>query len=102
MEYKSNKQRRQSIRWKGYDYAQAGAYFVTIVTSERKNVFGEVKDETMQLNQAGSTVEQLWLGIPSRFDNVELDGFVIMPNHIHGIVIITNAKTVTQDTVSST
>jgi REP element-mobilizing transposase RayT len=81
---------RRSIRLRNYDYAQAGAYFVTVCTHNRECLFGEVVDGKMQLNAAGQMVEQCWLAIPEHFPHVELDAFVVMPNHIHGIVVITN------------
>ena len=79
---------RRSIRLSGYDYSQAGAYFVTIVTHDRKCLFGRVKDGEMELNEAGKMVEQVWLEIIRHFDGVNVDTFVVMPNHIHGIIEI--------------
>src|SRR5436190_13571267 len=88
MEYDPEKHHRRSIRLRGDDYAQGGAYFVTIVTKERAHMFGEIEDDQMQLNSAGRMVEQSWLDTPDLFENVELDVFMVMPNHIHGIVVI--------------
>jgi len=79
---------RRSVRLKGYDYAQAGAYFVTICTQARECLFGDVVNDQMRLNDAGQMVESAWLDLPQRFPNVELDEFVIMPNHMHGIILI--------------
>jgi len=90
MKYDPQCHHRRSIRLKGYDYAQAGAYFVTICTRERACLFGEVVDGEMRLNDAGRMVERCWLDIPRHFPHVELDAFVIMPNHIHGIIVITS------------
>lgn len=81
---------RRSIRLKGYDYTQAGAYFVTICTQHRTCLFGEMVNEQMQLNDAGRFVEQCWLDIPHHFPHVELEAFVVMPNHVHGIIVITD------------
>ena len=80
---------RRSIRLKGYDYSQAGAYFVTICTKDRISLFGEINDGEMILNDAGIIAEQCWKDIPVHFPNVLLDEWIIMPNHIHGIIIIT-------------
>ena len=79
---------RRSIRLKGYDYTQPGAYFVTICTLDRACLFGEIMQGEMWLNDCGRVAEKCWLDIPSHFPHVELDAFVIMPNHIHGILWI--------------
>ncbi len=85
------KHHRRSIRLKGYDYTQPGAYFVTIVTHGRECLFGEIVDGEMRLNRAGQIARQEWERLPRRFPHVQLDAFVIMPNHIHGIIVITDA-----------
>ncbi len=90
MKYDPNKHHRRSIRLKGYDYAQAGAYFVTIVAHQRECLFGEVVDGEMVLNEYGRIVEKWWNQIPVHFPNVEICAFVIMPNHVHGIIVITD------------
>jgi REP element-mobilizing transposase RayT len=82
------KHHRRSIRLKGYDYAQPGAYFVTIVTYQRECLFGEIVDGEMQLNEYGKIVQKWWNEIPNHFPNVEIVVFVIMPNHVHGIILI--------------
>lgn len=79
---------RQSIRLRGYDYASAGAYFITVCTRNRECLFGEVLDGEMQLNDAGWIVRQAWEGLPQRFPSIALDACVVMPNHVHGIVIV--------------
>jgi hypothetical protein len=84
----SNPQRR-NLRVPEFDYSQPGAYFVTIVTQDRKTFFGQVFDGEMVLNDVGKMVEEVWIAIPKHFPNVELGAFVIMPNHIHGIISIT-------------
>lgn len=89
MAYDPAKHHRRSIRLKDYDYSQAGAYFVTICAQDRAHLFGTVVDGDMRLNDAGRVVEQCWRDIPVHFPQVELDAFVIMPNHVHGIVVIT-------------
>lgn len=90
MSYDPDRHHRRSIRLKGYDYAQSGAYFVTIVTQRRACLFGQVTNGQMQLNDAGLVAKACWLAIPEHFPFVELDAFVIMPNHIHGIIVITD------------
>lgn len=79
---------RRSIRLRDYDYAQAGAYFVTICTRERVCLFGEVVDDVMRLNDAGKIAEACWLAIPAHFPDANVNAFVVMPNHVHGIVFI--------------
>lgn len=91
--YDPDKHHRRSIRLKGYNYAQAGAYFVTIVTHERAYWFGEIYEGEMCLNEVGHLVVDHWLGLPSRFGSVDLDAFVVMPNHIHGIIVIADGYT---------
>ena len=81
--YDPDRHHRRSIRLKGYDYTQPGAYFVTLCTHDRAHWFGEVVDGEMRLNDA-----QCWRDIPAHFPHVKLDAFVIMPNHVHGILWI--------------
>jgi len=84
---------RRSIRLKNYDYSQPGAYFITIVTHQREKLFGDVINGEMRLNDAGKIARQCWWDIPRHFPHVKLDEFVIMPNHIHGILIFVAAGT---------
>jgi len=81
---------RRSTRLRDFDYAQAGAYFVTICTRERVCLFGEVVGEVMRLNDAGKVVKACWLAVSTHFPDVDLDAFVVMPNHLQGIVVITD------------
>jgi len=81
-------QGRRSIRLKGYDYTSAGGYFVTIVTYHRECLFGEIVNEEMILNEIGKIVEYAWFDLPNHYSNVELGTFCIMPNHVHGIIIL--------------
>ncbi|MFM7372811.1 MAG: hypothetical protein ACKO2Z_34520, partial [Sphaerospermopsis kisseleviana] len=92
MPYNPEIHHRRSIRLKGYDYSQIGAYFVTICTHHRNCLFGEIVDGEMKLNTNGEVAKGCWLSIPRHFQNVELDEFVIMPNHVHGIIIIVNSE----------
>jgi putative transposase len=82
---------RKSIRWKEHDYASEGAYFVTICTSRRRSYFGDIVNGEMNLSDMGRIADQCWQEIPKHFDNVQLDEYKVMPNHLHGIVMITNA-----------
>jgi len=82
------KHRRRSIRLKGHDYAQPGAYFVTICTHQWAILFGEVAAGSVALNPMGQVVNEEWLRTAEVRPNVELDAFAIMPNHVHGIVMI--------------
>jgi putative transposase len=80
---------RRSIRLKGYDYSRPGAYFVTICIHDRaQRLFGNVVDGKMALNDAGECAQRCWLSIPAHFPDVTLDEFVVMPNHVHGIIVI--------------
>ncbi len=81
---------RKRNRLKDYDYSQGGCYFVTICTKDRMNHFGEIVNGEMILNPAGNIAYKMWVGLENICDNIALDAFVIMPNHIHGIVIITD------------
>ncbi len=86
--YNPDLHHRQSVRLKGFDYTQAGPYFVTVVVQGRAPLFGDVKDGEIQLNGAGQAVQRIWNRMPDRFPGVEMDAFVVMPNHIHGIIVI--------------
>jgi putative transposase len=88
MPYDPAKHHRRSIRLTRYDYSQMGAYFVTVCAHERTCLFGDVADPDMRLNDAGRLVQAAWDELPGRFPGVELDAFVVMPNHVHGIVVI--------------
>ncbi len=90
MKYDPTKHHRRSIRLKEYDYTQPGAYFVTLVAYKRMYLFGQITDGIMNLNGFGKIAESCWHEIPDHFPNVQLDEFIVMPNHIHGIIIITD------------
>jgi putative transposase len=87
MKYDPEKYRRRSIRLKGYDYGQAGAYFVTVCTQGRACLFGNVAEGQMRLNDAGRMIERWWFELNRKFTTIETDEFVVMPNHVHGIVV---------------
>jgi REP element-mobilizing transposase RayT len=69
------------VRLKGYDYSQAGMYFITICVQNRECLFGEIINGQMILNDAGKMIETEWLNLKKRFDNIELHEYAIMPNH---------------------
>jgi len=85
-----HKYRVETTRLKGWDYSSNGYYFVTICTHNRDHLFGEIENGEMMLNEYGKIVEECWFDLPNHYDNLRLDTFVIMPNHIHGIMIIDN------------
>ena len=79
---------RQSTALKWYDYSSAGRYVVTICTHDRDHGFGEIRAGRMYFSEVGRIVRTLWYSLPDRFPGVRLDSFVLMPNHLHGIIII--------------
>ena len=83
-----NKYRISSIRAQWWDYGWNGAYFITICTQDREHYFGEIQNDKMVLSEVGIIADILWHQIPIHHKNVELGDFVVMPNHIHGILII--------------
>jgi putative transposase len=82
---------RRSIRLKGYDYSQPGGYFVTLCIKERKRLLGDIRNGKIFLNDTGKIVKFTWLDLPQHNPNIELDEFIIMPNHMHGIFHIVGA-----------
>jgi REP element-mobilizing transposase RayT len=87
---------RQSIRLKGYDYSRPGFYFVTICVQNMKHIFGRVIDGKMILNEFGKIAWDFWCQIDSRYQNTQVDEFVVMPNHMHGIIEIINPKSMVE------
>lgn len=75
---------------RGWDYSQSGFYFVTICTQDRVNLFGDIVDGVMVLNDYGVIARDQWFGLGNRFPNIFLDAFCVMPNHIHGVIVINN------------
>jgi putative transposase len=78
--------RRRSRRLKGYDYSQAGAYFITICTHNHECMFGHISDGEMVLNDAGRMIEKWFQKLPTKFDGIVSDEYVVMPNHIHFVI----------------
>ncbi|MDZ4158329.1 MAG: transposase [Anaerolineaceae bacterium] len=90
MPYSPELHHRRSIRLKGYDYSQAGAYFITIVTQGWECVFGEVVGDDLRLNANGEITRQVREDLPTHYARMELGEFMIMPNHIHAIIVLTD------------
>jgi putative transposase len=88
VKFDPRKHHRRSIRLKGFDYTQPGAYFVTMVSYQRAGLFGEIVDGQARLNDLAKIVDRCWRNIPRHFPEVELDVYVVMPNHLHGIIWI--------------
>ena len=92
MRYDPAKHHRRSIRLRGYDYSQAGYYFVTICCHQRQRLFGKIVNRAMQLNQYGQIVAQTYQWLSSRYPYVYLDEWIVMPNHFHGIIVLTDTS----------
>ena len=90
MPYDPEKHHRRSIRLKEYDYREPGGYFITLCAQDWKCLFGKVAEERMRLKPAGEMIQQVWYALPDRFPIVQLDAFVVMPNHIHAIIVLTD------------
>jgi len=88
MKANSNQRQRRSIRLKDYDYTQAGAYFATICTQKKASILGTVKNGETILNIYGQVVAECWRWLTKQYPYVELDEWVVMPNHMHGIIIL--------------
>lgn len=85
------KLKRKNTRLIGYDYASEGLYFIKICIKKRILLFGNIKNDTMELNEIGNIANSCWRDIPNHFPNVILHEYVIMPNHIHGIIELDNS-----------
>lgn len=88
MKYNPEIHHRRSIRLKDYDYSQVGAYFVTICTKDKECLFGEITHGKIKTNSAGEMIQKWWIELINKFGNIELDEFIIMPNHMHGIIFV--------------
>lgn len=93
MKYNPDIHHRQSIRLKDFDYSQANAYFITICTQNRECLFGEINDGKMILNNVGTLVEEEWVRTANVRHYITLDAFIIMPNHVHGIIVFNGRGT---------
>jgi len=83
-----SKHHRRSVRLPGYDYAASGAYFITCVAQDRACLFGSMVEDRMELSTRGTVADEYWRRIPEHFSHAELGAFVVMPNHVHGIIIL--------------
>ncbi len=90
MDFIKSLPRWRSTRLQTHSYSDPGTYFITLCTQNKSFLFGEIIDEKMQLNEIGKIVLICWNAIPTHFLHVELNEFVVMPNHIHGIIILTD------------
>jgi putative transposase len=88
--YRHGRDGRRSIRLKDYDYSEQGAYFVTICAKNRECLFGQIVDTTMSVNKSGKLIRRIWDELPDRYTNLDLDAFILMPNHLHGIIVLTD------------
>jgi len=93
LKYNPEEHHRKSIRLKEYDYSEPNWYYVTICTFDRKNLFGKIKNSKMVLSSYGKIVSEEWLRTKELRKNIDLDDYVIMPNHFHGILIIERRDT---------
>ena len=80
------KRRKNSLRLPDYDYSLPGAYFITLCTQHRLHLFGHISDGKMILNEFGKIVEKVWINLPNHYPNMACGEFVVMPNHVHGVV----------------
>lgn len=88
---------RRSLRLRGYDYTRAGAYFITICTEDRDPIFGSIVNKEMHLSPFGLFALERWNALPDHHPNVDLDEFVVMPDHIHGIVVLDGTQGMVQE-----
>ncbi|RYY83355.1 MAG: hypothetical protein EOO15_21535 [Chitinophagaceae bacterium] len=94
-----NKYRIGSARLKGYDYSRGGYYFITICTKNRERFFGTLANGKMKPTPVGRTAEDYWMRIPEHFPFAQVDSFVLMPDHVHGILFFKNQSLLQQDTI---
>jgi REP element-mobilizing transposase RayT len=97
MKYDREKHHRHSVRLRGYDYSSPGAYFITLCAWNRECIFGEIIDGEIKLNACGTIVQQEWMRSLTIRREIELDEFIIMPNHVHGVVFINSNGNATRD-----
>ena len=101
MQYNPKIHHRYSIRLKGYNYSQEGAYFITICAQQKKCLFGTIKNAKIQLNNLGKVVAEEWRKTLALRDYLKLDAWVVMPNHFHGIIQIEKESSVEKESISS-
>ena len=91
--YNQDIHHRKSIRLRGYDYTGEGAYYITVVTHGRFSLFGDIVDGDMRLNDAGQIIVDAWKWLGIQYQYVALDSYVVMPNHLHGVIVIADPDT---------
>ncbi|MCP4136607.1 MAG: transposase [bacterium] len=84
----NNKYKTDSCRYKDWDYCKAGYYFITINTGDGEHFFGEIKNSVINLSDIGMVVDNCWSAIPEHFEHTNIDEYIIMPDHIHGILVL--------------
>ena len=99
MTYNINKNNRKNIRLKNYDYRQNGLYFITICIQNREHLLGRIYEETHEVYDAGLMVEEVWKNLAKHYKGIETKDFVVMPNHIHGIIKLKNSNLTLSDIV---
>ena len=92
---------RQSVRLRDFDYSQHGVYFVTICTKNHECYFGEIIDNVVHLNPSGDMIQSIWNELPQYYNGIEVDEFILMPNHIHGIIKILDSRDIGQANADS-
>lgn len=93
MIYNPEIHKRKSIRLKGYDYSNSGAYFITICIQNRDSILSNISESIVNLTPAGEMIEKWWLELSNKYPNIDLDEYIIMPDHFHGIIWINNYET---------
>jgi putative transposase len=94
---------RRSVRIPGYDYSAEGMYFITICVDGRRCLFGDVVEDVLELNDVGRVIDATWRWLAEQYDHVELGPYIVMPNHVHGIILLTSGEGVSRNapTISS-
>ncbi|MBN1286596.1 MAG: transposase [Anaerolineae bacterium] len=101
LRYDPDKHHRRSIRLKGYDYASPGAYYVTICTYQKECFLSTIIEDNVALSPCGELVQSTWKGLPKHYNHVQLDAFVIMPNHLHAVIVLIDESQPTSDRVGA-
>jgi REP element-mobilizing transposase RayT len=100
MKYNPDLHHRRSLRLKGFDYSSSGAYFITICTHDRECILGDIINGEMQLNQFGKIARLHWQQLSQRYRNLEIDESIVMPNHLHGILILLGSSSDRRKSIS--
>ncbi|PSB02232.1 transposase [Merismopedia glauca] len=100
MKYNPDFHHRRSHRLQGYDYSSCGAYFMTIRSHNRECIFGEISEGEMQLNELGKIARSHWQQLSQRYQNLQIDESIVMPNHLHGIIILLESSSDRRKSIS--